>query len=169
MAKVGFFVAGERVQGSGEAFASVDPATGAVNYEVAAAGPDDVARCVDAASEAVAKPAWRDMRPHERARILSAIADGIQAKAGELADIQRRENGKVMAECRVQVASAAATFRYYAGVCETTGGEITPSRGDYMSMTTYEPVGVVAAITPWNSPLTMEAQKVAPASAPATP
>jgi acyl-CoA reductase-like NAD-dependent aldehyde dehydrogenase len=165
MAKVGFFVAGERVQGSGEAFASVDPATGAVNYEVAAAGPDDVARCVDAASEAVAKPAWRDMRPHERARILSAIADGIQAKAGELADIQRRENGKVMAECRVQVASAAATFRYYAGVCETTGGEITPSRGDYMSMTTYEPVGVVAAITPWNSPLTMEAQKVAPALA----
>ena len=165
MTRVGFFVAGERVQGSGEAFASVDPATGAVNYEVSSAGPDDVARCVDAATEAAAKPAWRDMRPHERARILCAIADGIQARAAELADIQRRENGKVMAECRVQVASAAATFRYYAAVCETTGGEITPSRGDYMSMTTYEPIGVVAAITPWNSPLTMEAQKIAPALA----
>lgn len=162
---LGFFVAGERVRGSGGAFASVDPATGSVNYEVSTAGPDDVARCVEVATEAARRPAWRDKRPHERARLLAAIADGMEANAGELADIQRRENGKVIAECRRQVASAAATFRYYAGVCETTGGEITPSRGDYLSMTTYEPVGVVAAITPWNSPLTMEAQKVAPALA----
>ncbi|TDR85494.1 aldehyde dehydrogenase [Enterovirga rhinocerotis] len=163
--RVGFLVAGERVQGSGTPFSSVDPATGEVNYEVAAAGAEDVARCVEAAQEAVARPGWRDMRPHERARILSAIADGIVAKADDLAAIQRRENGKVLAECRTQVASAAATFRYYAGVCETTGSEVTPSRGDYLSMTTYEPVGVVAAITPWNSPLTMEAQKIAPALA----
>lgn len=165
MATIDFLIAGERVRGSAAPLASVDPATGEVNYEVASAGPDDVARCVEVASEAVARPAWRGMRPHERARILSAIADGIAARADELAAIQGRENGKVLAECRTQVASAAATYRYYAAVCETTGSEVTPSRGDYLSMTTYEPVGVVAAITPWNSPLTMEAQKVAPALA----
>ena len=61
--------------------------------------------------------------------------------------------------------SAAATFRYYAAVCETLGSELTPARGDYLSMTVHEPYGVVAAITPWNSPITREAQKVAPALA----
>jgi betaine-aldehyde dehydrogenase len=75
------------------------------------------------------------------------------------------ENGKVLAECRAQVASAAAIFRYYAAVCETTPGAVTPSRGPYVSITIHEPMGVVAAVTPWNSPLTMEAQKVAPALA----
>jgi betaine-aldehyde dehydrogenase len=75
------------------------------------------------------------------------------------------ENGKVWSECAKQVKSAAATFRYYGAVCETTGSEITPARGDYLSMSVYEPYGVVAAITPWNSPLTMEAQKIAPALA----
>src|SRR5690606_37327557 len=63
---------------------------------------------------------------------------------------------------RAQVASAAATFRYYAAACETFESEVTPSRGNYWTMTLYEPVGVVAAITPWNSPVTLEAQKLAP-------
>ena len=91
--------------------------------------------------------------------------DGIDASAELLARLQMIENGKVWNECKAQVASAAATFRYYAGVCETLGAEVTPSRGNYLSMTRYEPYGVVLAITPWNSPLTMEAQKVAPALA----
>ena len=93
------------------------------------------------------------------------MADGIDASAELLARLQMIENGKVWNECKAQVASAAATFRYYAGVCETLGAEVTPSRGNYLSMTRYEPYGVVLAITPWNSPLTMEAQKVAPALA----
>ncbi|NNM74914.1 aldehyde dehydrogenase [Enterovirga aerilata] len=165
MDPVPFLVAGERVRGDAGTFASVNPATGALNYEVSAAGPRDVERCVAAAQEAARAPAWRRMRPHERARILAGIADGMTRRAERLAEIQMRENGKVMAECRAQVASAAATFRYYAGVCETLGSDVTPPRGDYLSLTMYEPVGVVAAITPWNSPLTMEAQKVAPALA----
>ena len=72
------------------------------------------------------------------------------------------ENGKVLSECKSQVTAAAAVFRFFAGACETLGSEITPSRGNYLSMTVYEPYGVVAAITPWNSPLTMEAQKSRP-------
>lgn len=165
MTALPFFVAGQPVQGTGPAFASINPATGAVNYEVSAASAADVDAAVTSARTAVNSAQWRNMRPHERARIIARIADGMAANADELAAIQMRENGKVMAECRTQVASAIATFRYFAGVCETLGADLTPPRGDYLSMAVYEPMGVVAAITPWNSPLTMEAQKVAPALA----
>ncbi len=89
----------------------------------------------------------------------------MQRDAEILANLQMIENGKVRAECIAQVRSAAATFRYYAAVCETLGSEVTPARGNYLSMTVHEPYGVVAALTPWNSPMTMEAQKVAPALA----
>nr|WP_042673685.1 aldehyde dehydrogenase [Methylobacterium sp. B34] len=160
-----FLVGGERVQGSAGSFDSVNPATGTVNYAVSAAGASDVERCVSVARDASRAASWKGLRSHERAQILARIADGIRARSEELAAIQMRENGKVMAECRAQVASAAATFRYYASVCETVGSEVTPARGDYLSLTVYEPMGVVAAITPWNSPLTMEAQKIAPAIA----
>lgn len=160
-----FFIDGEAVQGSGEAFPSINPATGDTNYYVSAAGPDDVERAVASAHKAASDQKWRNMHPHARARILHEIADRIVKKAEHFAKIQMRENGKVFAECRTQAAGAAATFRYYAGVCETLGSSITPPRGNYLSMTIHEPVGVVAAITPWNSPLTMEAQKIAPALA----
>jgi acyl-CoA reductase-like NAD-dependent aldehyde dehydrogenase len=160
-----FFIDGEAVQGSGPAFPSINPATGETNYYVSAAGPDDIERAVASAHKAASDSKWRNMRPHERARILHEIANGIVEKAEHFAKIQMRENGKVFAECRTQAASAAATFRYYAGVCETLGSSLTPPRGNYLSMTIHEPVGVVAAITPWNSPLTMEAQKIAPALA----
>lgn len=122
----------------------------------------EIVRAADAARRA---PAWRDMQPHVRARLLSKVADAIDARADALARLQMLENGKVMSECKAQVASAAATFRYYAGVCETAESAVTPPRGKYWSMTVHEPMGVVLAITPWNSPLTMEAQKLAPALA----
>lgn len=159
------FVGGRPVAGTGPLFASIDPATGRRNGEFTAASAADVDAAVRIAAEAAGQKAWRTMRPHERARILSRIADGMAARAEDLAATQMQENGKVIAECRAQVASAIATYRYYAAVCETTESELTPPRGDYLSMTVHEPIGVVAAITPWNSPLTMEAQKVAPALA----
>jgi betaine-aldehyde dehydrogenase len=143
----------------------VNPATGRVNYEVCAATAGHVDAAVEAATQAAHASAWRDMLPHKRARLLANLAGIIEARGEDLAHTQMLENGKVLAECRAQAASAAATFRYYAAVCETLGSEVTPSRGQYLSMTVYEPYGVVAAITPWNSPLTMEAQKVAPALA----
>lgn len=144
---------------------SVNPATGQVNHEVAAAGVRHVDAAVAAASTAAGASAWRDMLPHKRARVLAKIADVIEARSEQFARLQMIENGKVLAECRTQAASAAATFRYYAAVCETLGEDVNPARGAYVSMTVHEPYGVVAAITPWNSPLTMEAQKVAPALA----
>lgn len=159
------YVGGEWVTGSENPLQSVNPATGLTNFEISTASKQHVDDAVSSAQAASAHPAWRNQLPHLRARLLARIADGIEAEADHLARLQMIENGKVWSECTAQVSGAAATFRYYAAACETLGSEITPARGDYLSMTTYEPYGVVAAITPWNSPLTMEAQKLAPALA----
>ncbi len=144
---------------------SVNPATGAVNHEVAAATAAHVDQAVDAASRAASSASWRALLPHQRAAILHRIGTSMTQHAERFARMQMIENGKVWSECSAQARSAAGIFHYYAGVCETSSSEMTPARGDYLSMTVYEPYGVVAAITPWNSPLTMEAQKVAPALA----
>lgn len=156
-------IGGEWRTDADDVIVSVNPANGETNHEVAAAGVRHVDAAVDAATAAAV--AWRDMLPHKRARVLAKIADGIEARGEQFARLQMIENGKVLAECRTQAASAASTFRYYAAVCETLGDDVNPARGPYLSMTIHEPYGVVAAITPWNSPLTMEAQKVAPALA----
>ncbi len=158
------FVVGDRlIDDSDDVITSINPADGSVNYDVHAAGTEHVELATKVA--AAAAPSWRDLRPHLRARILFRIADALESAGALLAETQMLENGKVASECKAQAASAAATFRYYGAVCETTGSEVTPPRGPYVSMAVHEPYGVVAAITPWNSPLTMEAQKVAPALA----
>lgn len=158
-------IGGEWVDDSGAVLESVNPATGQKNYEVCAATAQEVDRTVGVAQHAATEESWRQMLPHARARLLSKLADVIDSRADEFALTQMRENGKVLAECRAQAASAAGIFRYYAAVCETISETLAPARGAYFSMSVHEPYGVVAAITPWNSPLTMEAQKVAPAIA----
>jgi acyl-CoA reductase-like NAD-dependent aldehyde dehydrogenase len=158
-------VDGEWISQTGQRLASSNPATGQDNGWVAAASPDTVEHAVRSGARAAADPAWRNLLPHQRARLLSRVADAIAARAPDFARAQMLENGKVLAECRAQATAAEGIFRYYAAVCETAGAEVTPARGNYLSMTSYEPYGVVVAIAPWNSPLTMEAQKVAPALA----
>lgn len=158
-------IGGDWIADTGEVIPSVDPATGRINHEVCAASARHVAAAVETARAAAQAPDWRDMLPHRRARLLAGIADRIEARSEAFARAQMLDNGKVLAECRAQALAASAVFRYYAGVCETLGSEVNPARGSYLSMTVYEPYDVVAAITPWNSPLTMEAQKVAPAIA----
>ncbi len=158
-------IGGEAISNTGDPLLSINPANGELNHAICAADAADVAHAVDVATRAAGEPAWRNLLPHQRATILHRIADLMQRDAELFAHLQMIENGKVRSECVTQVRSAAATFRYYAGVCETQGSELTPARGDYLSMTLHEPYGVVAALTPWNSPLTMEAQKVAPALA----
>ncbi|MGO1766957.1 MAG: aldehyde dehydrogenase family protein, partial [Advenella sp.] len=160
-----FLINGEWVSHEQDYFESINPASGQVNYRLSTANHEDVNLAVRTATNAARQSSWRDMLPHARAQILNRMAALITERAEDFARLQMMENGKVWAECKNQAASAAATFRYYAGVCETLGAEVTPSRGNYLSMVAYEPYGVVAAITPWNSPLTMEAQKVAPALA----
>ena len=158
-------IGGERISNAGEPLISVNPANGEINHAICAAGAAEVNRAVQVAAQAAGQSDWRDLQPHRRAAILHRIGELMQRDAELFSHLQMIENGKVRAECDAQVRGAAATFRYYASVCETMGSEVTPARGNYLSMTVYEPYGVVAALTPWNSPLTMEAQKVAPALA----
>jgi betaine-aldehyde dehydrogenase len=155
-------IGGEWVRDTPTCLTSINPATGETNFEVCAATEAHVDAAVTTARAAAAAPFWREMLPHRRAQLLSKIADIMLSRGDELARLQMLENGKVSAECKSQVAAAGSVFKYYAAACESLGSEIAPARGNYLSMTVYEPYGVVAAITPWNSPLTMEAQKAAP-------
>jgi acyl-CoA reductase-like NAD-dependent aldehyde dehydrogenase len=158
-------VAGEWRSGRGARYASHYPADGSVNAEIDAASVEDVNEAIEAAHEAWQRPGWRGLKPHERAAILHRIAALIRGRAEELAHLQRRDNGKPIAETRNLVASAAGTFQFFAAACETLEETITPPRGDFLTMSVHDPLGVIAAITPWNSPIASEAQKLAPALA----
>jgi len=157
-------IAGQWIEGdSDQLLVPRNPATGREELPVFTASRGDIDAAVDAAD--AASRTWRRVLPHQRAAVLYRIGTLMEEAASELAALQMRENGKVRAECLAQVRHAAGTYRYYAGACETLTSELTPSRGEYLSLAVHEPYGVVAAITPWNSPITMEAQKIAPALA----
>jgi len=150
---------------SGEEIVSIDPANGEVVGRVRSTTREELDALVRHAWSAFRDSGWRSLLPHRRALVLQAIADGLAAEKEDLARLQMRDNGKPLGECRGMVEAAIGTFRYYAGVCETIQTDVTPQRGDYVSFTVLEPFGVVACITPWNSPIMNDATKVAPALA----
>ncbi len=158
-------VAGVWREGGGERYATLYPATGEPVAYLNAASLDDVEEAIQGAHQAFRTSGWAQRKPHERAAVLYRIAQLIRERAEDLAQRQRLDNGKPISETRALVASAAGTFQFFAAACETLEEVITPSRGDYLSMSVYDPMGVVAAITPWNSPIASEAQKMAPALA----
>lgn len=160
------YIAGEWRLGKGNIIESVFPADQSVNAEISTASLDDVDEAITKADLAWRQPSWRNSMPHERARILYKVAEIIEVRVEELAHLQTRDNGKPLTETRALVMSAAATARYVAAACETLNDELTTQRAaDFMTMSVHEPVGVVAAITPWNSPIASEVQKLAPAIA----
>lgn len=160
------YIAGEWRLGKGNTIQSLFPADQSVNAEISTASLDDVNEAIEKADLAWRQAGWRNSMPHERARILYKVAEIIEARIDELAKLQTRDNGKPLAETRGLVMSAAATARYVAAACETLNDELTTQRAaDFMTMSVHEPVGVVAAITPWNSPIASEVQKLAPAIA----
>ncbi|WP_337881947.1 aldehyde dehydrogenase [Chromobacterium haemolyticum] len=158
-------VAGAWRPGRGDLYHSRYPATDEAVACLHAANLDDVEEAVQGAQRAFDASGWPQWKPHQRARVLYRVAEGIRARAEELAQLQRLDNGKPIRETRALVASAADTFQFFAAACETLEDSVTPSRGDYLSLSLHEPMGVVAAITPWNSPIASEAQKLAPALA----
>jgi betaine-aldehyde dehydrogenase len=158
-------VGGEWREGRGETTTSINPADGTVNLEFRLASTDDVDDAVARGVEAQRDPAWRDLLPLQRARYLHRIAERIEAQADRLAAIQSADTGKTLAETRALVGSAAATFRYMGAACETLDEDLTTPRGPYLTMSVWQPIGVVAGITPWNSPIASDAQKAAPALA----
>jgi betaine-aldehyde dehydrogenase len=156
------YVAGEWMQGGGPVVETINPADGTLIARVSSATSEDVVVAVEAAKSAVRGSDWRYMLAHKRAAILHRMSDIIMRDSERLARLQMSDNGKTLSECRRQIASAAGTFRYYAAACETREGALPTRRSDALAMAVAEPVGVVAAITPWNSPATLEAQKLAP-------
>jgi betaine-aldehyde dehydrogenase len=159
------FFAGAWQNASGPLYSTFYPADGSEVATLHAATEKDVNTAVTFADTARLKPNWALLKPHERAGLLFNIAQGIRARSEELAQMQRLDNGKPINETRALVASAAGTFQYFAAACETLEDAVTPARGDFLTLSLHEPLGVVAAITPWNSPIASEAQKIAPALA----
>ena len=162
-------IGGRWRDGSGPLYSTEYPADGSVVAELHAASVADADEAVQAAEAARHRPSWAGLKPHQRALLLHRMAAGIRDRAEELAQLQRLDNGKPVSETRALVASAAGTFQYFAAACETLEDQVTPARGDYLTISLHEPIGVVAAITPWNSPIASEAQKMAPALAAGCP
>ena len=158
-------VAGKWRQGSGDLVQSRNPFDGSQITELRFTDASDVEEAVAGAKTAQTDAAWREMLPHNRARLLYRIGDKIEENAEAIASLQTLDTGKTLTETGALAASAAGTFRYYAAALETLEDAITPSRGEYLTMSVHEPIGVVGAITPWNSPIASDAQKIAPALA----
>lgn len=160
------FLAGEWKQGRGEPSKSFFPADMSLNAEFTTASLDDVEEAIIAADKAWRDPSWHGLLPTERAKILFKFADILERDREELAKLQTRDNGKPLYESRALVGSAIATTRYVASTLETMDNELTNQRmHDAITLSLYEPLGVIAAITPWNSPIASEVQKLIPALA----
>lgn len=143
-----------------------NPATGQVIGEYAAGSPADVDRAVAAARKAFDEGPWGpDSSPRERATILFRAAEIMRRDRELLAEMETRDSGKLYSDALEEMDESAFMFEYYAGWTTKVMGTIPPVGPDAMSLIIKEPVGVAALITPWNYPLLMASQKVAPALA----
>ncbi|MCI0350346.1 MAG: aldehyde dehydrogenase family protein [Acidobacteriales bacterium] len=162
-------IGGQWVDASdGKTFDTINPAAGEVLTQIAAGTKADVDRAVAAARKAFDDPngAWQKMSASDRGKLLWRIADLIDKNIEEIAEIETLDNGKPIFESRyVDVPMVAEVFRYYAGWATKIHGETINSRANAFTYTLREPVGVVAAIVPWNFPLLLAAWKIAPALA----
>ncbi len=144
----------------------ISPIDGKVFSSIADAGPADVDRAVAAARAAFDSGVWSRAAPAERKRVLHRIADLIDKHALELAVLGVRDNGtEISMALKAEPGSAAGTFRYYAEAVDKVYGEIAPTPENVLALIHREPVGVVAAIVPWNFPMMIGAWKIAPALA----
>jgi acyl-CoA reductase-like NAD-dependent aldehyde dehydrogenase len=159
------YLAGEWTQAAdGKVFDSCEPATGRTWAKIAEAGPEDVERAVRSARGAL-EGAWGRTLAPDRARVLWRMAELLAENNEALARIESRDNGKAIRETRAEIANVIRYFEYFAGMCQNVLGETMPETGPFFTYTRREPVGVVGAIIPWNSPLVMLAWKVCPALA----
>lgn len=151
---------------SGNTFDSLNPATGEAWAQFPDASAEDVNRAVEAADTAFRSTEWRSLTPTARGKLLRKLGDLIAANTETLAQLESTDNGKLIRETRGQVSYLPEFFYYTAGLADKIEGETLPlDKQDMLAYTIREPLGVVAAIIPWNSPLYLTAIKVAPALA----
>src|SRR3954451_13180891 len=150
---------------SGQTMEVVNPATEEIVAAVACAGREDLDAAVTAARAALAGP-WTAMSARERRRLVRKLGERLVESAGEVARLETVHNGKPISESRhIEIPAAAECFEYYGGWSDKVMGETIPVKGNHLAYTLREPIGVVAAIVPWNFPLLLASWKVAPALA----
>lgn len=147
-------------------FNSINPANGQVWAQFPAAGEDEVNRSVDAAERALLSGEWPALTATARGKLLRRLGDLIVEHATELGDLETRDSGKLARETRAQTAYVGEYYYYYAGLADKIEGQVIPiDKPDLHVFTTREPIGVVAAIVPWNAQMFLAATKIAPALA----
>ena len=143
----------------------INPATEDVCATVASADTDDLNAAVDAARQALSGP-WGQMSARERGRLVRKIGERLMERADEISRLETLHNGKPIMESRhIEIPAAAECFEYYGGWSDKVMGETIPVKGNYLNYTLREPLGVCAAIVPWNFPLLIAVWKIAPALA----
>src|SRR5579863_10266708 len=166
MKKYRMLIGGEWVEPqSGEWFETVNPFTAAPWALIPRGNAADIDRAV-AAARAAFYGDWRKINATARGAILRRLADLIAADSDRLAEIETTDNGKLIAEMRAQLKYIPQWFYYFAGLADKLEGRVIPiDKPGVFNFTREEPLGVIAAITPWNSPLMLAAWKLAPALA----
>lgn len=160
------FIKGRFVEStSGKTFPAINPATGGTLCQVAEADKADVDSAVTAARLALESGPWGTMDAAERGRLLFKLADLVEKNAEELAVLEALSSGKIITDARGDLQGVVNTLRYYGGWADKIEGRTVPVRGNFLSYTLRQPVGVVGQIIPWNFPLLMLAWKWGPALA----
>ncbi|WP_454737923.1 aldehyde dehydrogenase [Cupriavidus necator] len=161
------FIDGTFVNASdGRWFETQNPFTGKTWAEVARGTAADIDRAVQAADQAFRTGPWSEMTATQRGALLRKLGDLIARDAERLAEFEVQDNGKLLAEMGAQLKYLPQWFYYFGGLADKIEGTVIPlDKKGYFNYTRREPLGVVAAITPWNSPLMLLAWKIAPALA----
>ena len=151
---------------TGEWFESVNPYTAQPWALIPRGGSADVDRAVAAARKAFYSKEWRGLTASARGALLRKLADLLAVEADRLAELETTDNGKLLAEMRAQLHYAPKWIHYFAGLADKIEGRVLPTdKPGFFNFTREEPLGVIAAITPWNSPLLLAIWKLAPALA----
>ncbi len=150
----------------GDTFETQNPFTGKAWARVARGGAEDVDRAVEAAHRAFREGPWPALNATQRGALLRRLGDLVAEHAEDLAACEVRDNGKLIAEMRGQLRYTPQWYYYFGGLADKVEGKVIPiDKPNVFNYTLYEPLGVVAAIVPWNSPLLLTAWKLAPALA----
>jgi aldehyde dehydrogenase (NAD+) len=150
---------------SGKTFPAINPATGGTICQVAEGDKGDIDLAAKAARKALETGPWKKMDAADRGRLLYKLADLIEQEANDLAALETLNCGKTIKDSRSDMKGVVNTLRYYAGWADKIEGRTVPVRGNFLSYTLRQPVGVVGQIIPWNFPLLMLAWKWGPALA----
>ncbi|MEV5898408.1 aldehyde dehydrogenase family protein [Streptomyces sp. NPDC052127] len=154
-----------RAARSEDRIAVIDPGSGLTMTEFTAASAQDVEDAVSAARTAFDDGRWSELDPEIREEKLRRLADLLEADADTVTQLEALDTGKPLAEARLDIREAVAVLRYYAGWATKVEGSVIPAPRRFYATATREPIGVCAAITPWNYPLPILMYKLAPALA----